>query len=133
MGKARKPDWVPSLDIPDRLRHVIEFLETHSGVSPDDPDLLEFKGILLRRIAVLEAAQNKLQAMEKDSIPEVLPTSPLSLTCPKCGVGRGKDCMTRKGGHAAPHLHRIRAAAAMDARGVRKTAKSAGSTIRKHD
>ena len=54
--------------------------------------------------------------MAKDSIPEVLPTSPLSLGSPHCGAGPKKDCQKTRGGFAKVHLARIQAAAAVDMR-----------------
>jgi hypothetical protein len=47
-------------------------------------------------------------------IPEVLPTSPMSLVCPFCNAEPGKDCITIAGGFAAIHIQRIAAAAAKD-------------------
>jgi hypothetical protein len=44
-------------------------------------------------------------------IPETLPTSPLSLTCPFCEAKPGKNCATSSGGFAVVHLERIKAAA----------------------
>ena len=52
--------------------------------------------------------------MPKIPVPEVLPTTPLSLWCPFCGAKPGKDCSTRKGGFAVLHLPRIAAAALID-------------------
>ena len=51
--------------------------------------------------------------MEKDSIPEVLAVSPISLTCPLCGAKPHHDCVP---GHEFGFVHvaRIRAAAAKD-------------------
>jgi hypothetical protein len=54
--------------------------------------------------------------MAKDSIPEVLPTGPQSLSCPYCGAKPKKDCQKSKGGFAQIHLARIRAAALVDTR-----------------
>lgn len=54
--------------------------------------------------------------MAKIEVPEVLPTSPLSLACPFCKAKPGKDCTTSKGGFAAVHVARVAAAAAVDAK-----------------
>lgn len=48
-------------------------------------------------------------------IPEILPTSPLTIVCPFCKAKRGQDCETSKGGFAVVHVKRIQAAAARDA------------------
>lgn len=60
-------------------------------------------------------------------IPEVLPTSPLSLWCPYCGAEPGKDCRTRKGGFAILHVVRVAAAALIDTKGseIRNQVKAA--------
>lgn len=67
--------------------------------------------------------------MLKIVLPEVLPTSPLSLWCPYCGAQPGTDCQTRKGGFAVVHLVRIAAAALIDTKAseVRATAKHAAA------
>ena len=54
--------------------------------------------------------------MAKNSIPEVLSTSPVSLTCPYCGAKRGEDCETLRGEVALVHVARIEAAANADTR-----------------
>jgi hypothetical protein len=73
--------------------------------------------------------------MLKITLPEVLPTSPLSLWCPYCGAKPGKDCQTREGGTAVLHLVRVAAAALIDTKGheVRANAKRAagGTTLKK--
>ena len=69
--------------------------------------------------------------MLKVALPEVLPTSPLSLWCPYCGAQPGKDCETSAGGFAVLHLLRIAAAALIDTKGreVRANAKRAAETL----
>jgi len=47
-------------------------------------------------------------------IPEFLPVSPVSLTCPFCKAKPGKDCATRSGGIAVLHIQRILVAAAQN-------------------
>jgi len=63
-------------------------------------------------------------------IPEVLPTSPLSLWCPYCGAAPGRDCRKSKGGFATVHLMRVAAATLIDtnAREIRANAKAAAQT-----
>jgi hypothetical protein len=71
--------------------------------------------------------------MLKIPVPEVLPTSPLSLWCPYCGASPGDDCETLKGGVATVHLLRVAAAALIDEQGrdVRATAKRDAARINK--
>jgi len=66
-------------------------------------------------------------------IPEVLPTSPLSLWCPYCGAAPGKDCRKSKGGFAILHLLRIAAATLIDTKAseVRANAKAAAAQTMK--
>ena len=47
-------------------------------------------------------------------IPEKLPTSPLSLICPRCSTKPGRDCIQSDGTFSAIHIERIRAAAKLD-------------------
>lgn len=54
--------------------------------------------------------------MAKDAIPDALPTSPISLRCPYCGAGPGKDCEASDGGTSLIHVQRIWAAAHQDMR-----------------
>ena len=51
--------------------------------------------------------------MEKNSIPEVLAVSPISLTCPLCKAKPNHDCVPTEG-FGVVHVARIRAAAAKD-------------------
>jgi hypothetical protein len=46
------------------------------------------------------------------AIPDVLPTSPLTLVCPLCKAKPGRDCATSSGGLSVVHVKRIKAAAA---------------------
>ena len=71
--------------------------------------------------------------MPKIPVPEVLPTSPLSLQCPFCGAKPGKDCLTGEGGFAVVHLPRIDAAALIDKNALeaRKNAKNAPRAAKK--
>jgi hypothetical protein len=50
----------------------------------------------------------------KGKIPEFLRTSPMSLLCPSCMSMPGRDCITTKGGLAAIHVARSKAAALVD-------------------
>jgi hypothetical protein len=50
----------------------------------------------------------------KGKIPGFLRTSPMSLLCPTCMSMPGRDCITTKGGLAAIHVARIKAAALVD-------------------
>ena len=50
----------------------------------------------------------------KGKLPEFLRTSPRSLLCPTCMSMPGRDCITTKGGLAAIHVSRIKAAALAD-------------------
>ena len=56
----------------------------------------------------------KLKVKSKVLIPEVLPTSPISLVCPFCGAKPGQDCATTSGGFSVVHVMRIGAAALID-------------------
>jgi hypothetical protein len=47
-------------------------------------------------------------------IPEVLPTSPISLVCPFRKAKPGDDCLTTSGGFSAVHIARVKAAAVID-------------------
>jgi hypothetical protein len=47
----------------------------------------------------------------KVDIPAELQVSPVHLTCPRCKVKAGQNCMTTSGGLAAVHLERMQAAA----------------------
>jgi hypothetical protein len=60
-------------------------------------------------------------AKSKVDVPEILPTSPINLTCPFCKAAPSRDCMTTSGGFAAIHVARIQAAAAID-RGAKRKA-----------
>jgi hypothetical protein len=48
------------------------------------------------------------------SIPEILPVSAISLSCPMCGAKPRQDCETTSGGFSAVHLVRLKAAARAD-------------------
>ncbi|MGH9729920.1 MAG: zinc finger domain-containing protein [Candidatus Acidiferrales bacterium] len=56
----------------------------------------------------------------KLSIPEVLPSSPVSLACPFCKAKPGRDCATTSGTFSAIHIQRIKAAASLDKATTRK-------------
>ena len=49
--------------------------------------------------------------MAKLRIPEILPTSPMTLSCPFCKAKPDRECSTKAGGFAAVHVQRIVAAA----------------------
>jgi hypothetical protein len=51
----------------------------------------------------------------KRAAPEVLPISPMTLTCPHCKASPGHDCETSAGGFALLHVARVKGAAALDA------------------
>jgi hypothetical protein len=58
--------------------------------------------------------------MKDKSIPEFLPTGPMTLQCPSCGAKPGDDCETLSAVRAGTvHVARARAAAKMD-KDVRK-------------
>jgi hypothetical protein len=49
-------------------------------------------------------------AKAKPSVPEILPTSPISLICPLCKAKPDHDCVTDIGEFSAIHIARINAA-----------------------
>jgi len=49
----------------------------------------------------------------KDSIPPVLPVSPIAVECPHCKAQPGHDCITDSGLFSIVHLARISAAASI--------------------
>jgi hypothetical protein len=59
----------------------------------------------------------KGQNRPPEQIPERLPISPMSLTCPYCKSPRGEDCTTRAGTFSAIHVERIKMAALADKMG----------------
>jgi hypothetical protein len=66
-------------------------------------------------------------AISKPPIPEVLPTSPMSLDCPFCEAKIGVDCAASSGGFSVVHIARVRAAAKIDRRKQNARRKRHGS------
>jgi hypothetical protein len=56
----------------------------------------------------------------KASMPEILPTSPISLICPFCKAKPDHDCVTNVGEFSAIHIARIEAAVSIGRARMRK-------------
>lgn len=66
---------------------------------------------------------------------EILPTSPLTLTCPYCKAEPGHDCETSSGRFAVVHVARVKAAAVIDTKNSAKRggdfSQAAARTVKK--
>jgi hypothetical protein len=72
-------------------------------------------------IAIIEPACDAVRMPKpRASIPEVLPTSPISLACPLCGAKPMRDCIKISGNLSIIHVARIAAAASADKKTKRK-------------
>jgi hypothetical protein len=81
--------------------------------------LFEFKQVLV--IAIDSSTCDAVgMAKIKVSIPDKLPTSPLSLVCPLCGAEPDQDCIKISHNLSIIHVPRIAAAALVDNKAKRK-------------
>src|SRR6266403_1914909 len=53
-------------------------------------------------------------------IPDFIPTSPMTLVCPRCGAKPGQACASLKGQQELVHVERIEAATAQDRCGTQE-------------
>jgi hypothetical protein len=69
----------------------------------------------IRTLSLL-AKSKRTENMTKSRsfIPDMLPTSPISLLCPFCKAKPSRDCSTTSSGFSVIHLARIKAAALID-------------------
>ena len=75
--------------------------------------LFEFTQVLA--IAIISSTCDAVgMAKIKVSIPDMLPTSPLSLVCPLCGAEPNQDCIRISNNLSIIHVPRIAAAALVD-------------------
>jgi hypothetical protein len=72
-------------------------------------------------IAIIQLLCNAVSMPKlKVSIPDVLPTSPISLVCPLCGAKPDRDCIEISGNLSIIHVARIAAATLADKKLRRK-------------
>ena len=66
-------------------------------------------------MAIIELVCNAVSMPKrKVSIPDVLPTTPISLICPLCGAKPNRDCIKISGNLSIIHVARIAAASRAD-------------------